>query len=260
MKTKSLLVLFSLVTTVLLYTSCYRGSCIKGNDLVTTEVRAVQPFTAISSEGSFDVYIIQDSVFEVTVEAESNLMPYIYTWVKGNTLVIKEQDHHCLNNNFPIRITVRCKDIYSVALAGSGNIIGNTTLVSNSMEVDLSGSGNIDLNIEAPNVDAVIAGSGNMDLGIQATNVEARISGSGNISLWGETNRSDISITGSGNITAYGLIQDICFTTITGSGNVFVFVNELLDVKISGSGSVYYKGNPTVNAVISGSGTVVNQN
>lgn len=260
MKAKTLLILMAMAGAALLYTGCFRGMCIHGNDILSVEYRIVPEFDAISSEGFFDIFIIQDTTWEVTVEAESNLQPYIYTAVRGNTLIIKEQAHHCIKNNLPIRITVRCGSINEISLTGSGNVIGETDLVSNYMNVALSGSGNMDMYVEAPSIDATIAGSGNIDLGMYSNSANVNISGSGNFSLWGETNRTDLTITGSGNIAAYGLIQDICFATISGSGNMFVFVNDLLDVKITGSGSVYYKGHPDVVTVITGSGSVINQN
>ena len=211
-------------------------NCIDGNGTVKTETRNVGSFTGISSESYFDVFIIRDSIEQVIVEAESNLLPYIQTEVNGSTLSLHEQKHHCLDNNLPVKITVRVKDLEKVILTGSGNI---------------------DMEVDAQQLEAWLGGSGNIDLGAATNDLKATITGSGDIHIWGETLDSDLTITGSGNIRAYGLAQDNCYVTISGSGSVYVSVSKYLDVKITGSGSVYYRGTPQVKTTITGSGKVV---
>jgi hypothetical protein len=233
--------------------------CIEGNEMVTSEHRPTSNFSGIVSEGSFKVYIIQDSVNEIIVEAESNLLPYIDTWLKGSTLILKEQDNRCLNNHYPMVITVRTKSVDFVKLSGSGDIYGNSNFVTDYLRVELSGSGLIDVAAAAPNVETYLSGSGLIRLNIQGDHLISEITGSGEMDLYGNVHKGDLTITGSGNVHAYGLSQDICFATITGSGNMFVTIIDLLDVNISGSGSVHYKGNPDVNLNITGSGTVIHE-
>lgn len=260
MKSKTVITLGAMAGLLLIYSGCgVHGPCIHGNEMVITEKRIVGSFNGISSESFFDVFIVQDSVEEVIVEAESNLMPYIQTWVSGSTLVLREHDNHCLKTNFPIRITVKVKDLNRIYLTGSGSIMGNTEFTANTFKIELTGSGVIDLDVNAPTIEGVISGSGRIDLGAMANQVNVRISGSGEIYLWGEASQTNLEITGSGSVKAYGLVQDTCFVTITGSGNVYVYVIDYLDVRISGSGSVYYKGFPQIVTTITGSGSVIHQ-
>lgn len=260
MKRKLFLVSILIATVILVISGCYNNRCIRGNDIVVTEYRNVGYFNSISSEGSFDVYIVQDTIEEVIIEAESNLMPYISTQVKGSTLILSERSNTCINNHFPIKVTVKCRDINELALTGSGIIYGNTDIITSSLRIDLTGSGNIDLNVEAANIEAYIPGSGVISLGVMSNQVEVRISGSGALNLWGEAERSDLWISGSGSINAYGLNVNTCYASISGSGSMYVYVNDLLDASISGSGSVYYKGHPNVTANITGSGSVIPEN
>jgi hypothetical protein len=251
--------LIPVIAVTLFVSGCRYLHCIEGNEMVVTENRPAGNFSGIVSEGTFKVYIIQDSVNEITVEAESNLLPYIDTWIKGSTLILKEQDNRCLNNHYPMVITVRTMTIGFVKLSGSGDIYGNNTFATDYLRVELSGSGLIDVAAEASSVETYLSGSGLIRLGIQGDHLISEITGSGEMDLFGNVHKGDLTITGSGNINAYGLSQDICFATITGSGNMFVTVMDLLDVKITGSGSVHYKGNPDVNLNITGSGTVIHE-
>jgi len=260
MKNKKIISAVLIVTVVLVITGCYNNSCIRGNDIVVTEYRNVGYFSAISSDGSYEVYIVQDTIEEVIIEAESNLMPYITAEVKGSTLILSTRNNACIKDHFPIKITVRCRDINELALTGSGIIFGDTDIITNYLRVDLTGSGTIDLNVESEDIEAYISGSGVISMGAITNHLEMRISGSGAMDLWGEAERSDLWISGSGSISAYGFEVNNCYTTTSGSGNMYVYVNDLLDVRISGSGSVYYKGNPNVTVNITGSGSVIPEN
>ncbi|NTW31504.1 MAG: DUF2807 domain-containing protein [Bacteroidetes bacterium] len=231
------LILFSLTLICFVYlTSCERLHKIEGNEHITTDDRAVSHFTEIRSEGSFEVYIAYDSTQSVKVEAEENLLPYIETEVHGSVLIIKTRKHRYIDNNYPIRIYVKTPSVRGLELSGSGKV-----------DCDSMASAYLDLHV---------SGSGKISAIVSCNKIKAHISGSGNINLSGTANETDFDINGSGDIHSYNLQQDTCFADISGSGDMFVYVNKLLDVNISGSGKVHYKGNPVVNMEISGSGSV----
>ncbi len=243
---------------ILLWSSgCHKPYGIGGNNQVTTETRQVFSFDNIVNEGSFNVYITHDSIYQVIVEAESNLIPHIRTLVNGNTLIIDTRES--LNNHSPMNIYVKTPKLYGVDLSGSG-LISIDSLSTDHLNVEISGSGNINGEIVANNtVNAKISGSGNIFLELYTTNIETKISGSGNIDLSGESNTGTHTISGSGNINSYNFVQKECFAKISGSGNMYLNVSDYLDANISGSGSIFYLGNPQVTVKITGSGSVIHQ-
>ncbi|MFH2141456.1 MAG: head GIN domain-containing protein [Bacteroidota bacterium] len=213
---------------------------IKGNGHVVNEARSVSSFDEIKSCDDFNVFVTQDSINSIIVEAEENLVPYISTEINGNKLTIKTEKNRNLHNTKPVNIYLHTGSLSHVSLSGSGNINiegANTGF----LELDISGSGNINCQIDAGSIDAHIAGSGDMTLA-------------------GTSDESNFKISGSGKIRSYNLEQYNCHSDISGSGNIYVFANDLLDVDISGSGNVYYIGIPSVNTRITGSGSVINNN
>jgi hypothetical protein len=240
MKTTAILLFSSALVSFVYFTSCTNFIGIEGNHNVVTETRNVSSFTELRSEGSYDVYLIQDTVFYVKVEAEENLLPYIITDISGEELVIRTKEHKNLKNHTTIKIYVHAPSVSSMTLEGSGKIDCDNISV-NDLTIHLDGSGNIYL-------DQAICDK-----------LETKISGSGQVELSGTVNETDFNISGSGDINSYGLVQDTCFADISGSGNMFVNVNKLLEVQITGSGEVHYYGNPVVNSDITGSGEVVHE-
>ena len=78
--------------------------------------------------------------------------------------------------------------------------------------------------------------------------------------FYGTSDIAWFNISGSGAVKAYDLELDECHAKISGSGDMYVNVHDLLDVIISGSGSVYYIGYPEIHTNISGSGKVISMN
>ncbi|MFH2144099.1 MAG: head GIN domain-containing protein [Bacteroidota bacterium] len=215
-------------------------TCIHGNGNVASEMRDLRAFNEINSEDDFNVYIQQDSVNEVVVDAEENLLNYIVTSVSGSKLTLKYRDRRCIRNSEPVNIYIKTTDLNSVKLSGSGFI-----------EIKNLNTTNIELNI---------SGSGDIEGDIIVDFIDAKISGSGELHLVGETTESELKISGSGKMSLFGMLCEKCFADISGSGNIYVSVSDFLDVKISGSGSVFYIGQPAINVSISGSGSVESSN
>jgi hypothetical protein len=244
-----------LMAVILTMAGCYAPwHWIEGNGNVTEETRQMPRFDRVINEGNFDVYIIQDGLSEVTVEAESNLIPLIRTRVQGSTLEIDTKDD--LRNNYPMKVYVHTDEIEELKLSGSGQVLAEQITAGN-LEIGISGSGYVFFGGTAEDVDCNISGSGSMDLDLTADEIDAGISGSGDMEMWGVVRKGDFRISGSGSIRSYDLLQQECYANISGSGNMYVNVEDYLDVTISGSGSVYYMGQPVVETRITGSGNVI---
>lgn len=236
---KGIVVLFVILAAIFIFSSCYNFSlrCIDGNGKLIEENRFHESFSQVFSAGSFDVLITNDTIYEIQIEAEENLMQYIETEVRGSKLYIEERENRCLRTNYPIVIRIKMPELTGVTLAGSGDIFCDS------------------VNTEI--FDIELLGSGNINTTIWADYVEATLAGSGEILISGEADQTDLVIPGSGNIRALDLVQNECYAEIAGSGNIRVYVLDYLNAKILGSGNIYYKGNPDIDYQILGSGDVI---
>lgn len=248
-----------LITALMILTaSCDKSIFpVRGNGDVVTETRDVYDFKRVDNEGQFDVYIIQDEESSVRIEAESNLIGRIRTRVNGSTLEIDSKDN--LKPSRPMKLYIHTPDVNGVSLSGSG-IIDLGSITTDDLSVKLSGSGEIRGDIEAVNVNMGISGSGSANIDLVCDYLETSVSGSGEMYFNGSGNIAEFDISGSGSIQGYNFPVNECYTKISGSGNMYLNVEERLDVKISGSGSIYYIGNPAINTNISGSGNLINRN
>jgi hypothetical protein len=255
---KTTLAIVALFSIILSLNSCYFDvlDCINGDGISDEESRDLNDFSVIKHYGSFDVVIVQDSVYKVVVEAESNIIPYILTGVINGELIIKARDNRCLRPTTNIQITVYTPEVEKLYLAGSGSMVTDS-IHSDQFKASITGSGFMRADVFATSVDLNISGSGDMDFLIISDYLEANISGSGMMKLQGAIHDSKMKITGSGDIKSVDMEQEVCEAKILGSGSAWVRVNNTLDATITGSGNVYYKGSPKIYSLITGSGSII---
>lgn len=214
---------------------------IAGSGKMKKETRSASNYTAIASSGSWDVMIAYGESNTIEVEGDDNLLDYIETKVENGKLNIKTTKSVNLRSKNRITIYVSLKKLTGISLSGSGDIIGVGNF-SNDGKTDfkISGSGSIKVSYDKINT------------------VEVAISGSGNIGLIGSASNVNIKISGSGNADCSALICKGATANISGSGNIKLYSNKSIDASISGSGNVQYKGSASdIKKHISGSGKVV---
>lgn len=233
--------------------------CIDGNGDVKTEVRNAVPFTAIANETSFHVNYIQGDEYTITVEAESNILPYIETEIRSGALEISTiRGTHCLNYTRHPVITITAPRIDEVVNAGSGDYVGGP-LSGTDVRIVNSGSGDITTEtLSGTEVSIVMSGSGNvMTDEIAATSMKATLSGSGSLTMSGQSVTSRYVVSGSGSAFSRYFASDNSTITMSGSGSVYTTVHDNLDAVISGSGNIYLLGDPDINLTRTGSGRVI---
>lgn len=245
----------------------------------TKETRNVGTFTKIAFRVPGKLYLRQGSPQKVVIEGKKNILEEIETNVEGTRLVIENEDNNWnWGNDDHVNVYVTVKDIEGLSVGGSGDLIGETKIITNDitlnvsgsgsmtveveasghMEGDVSGSGNIELKGKCKDFDSDVSGSGKVIMTLTASgDAEFGVSGSGKIEASGSASRVRTSISGSGKVLAGNLETNSCEVRITGSGDVEINVKNELDANITGSGNVRYKGNPSkVNSHSAGSGHV----
>lgn len=233
--------------------------CIEGNGDIKSEERTVSSFTAIANETSFHVVYIRGSETNITVEAESNILPYIETRVTGGSLEIRTvSGTRCLRCGTQPVITVTAPLISGLVNAGSGDMVTGD-LEGENVKLIVSGSGDISAGtVSADDIEIVVSGSGDISTDdISSSTFKAILSGSGVLKTSGMVTGGRYVISGSGSALSGDLAMKTAVMTLSGSGSVYATVDNSLNAVISGSGNIYLHGDPTVNLTRTGSGRVI---
>jgi hypothetical protein len=242
------------------------------------ETRNVDKFSKIAFRVPGKLYLRQGNTQKVEIEGDKNMLSIIETEVNGSSLVIHTPKKWNWRNDEKVTVYITVTDLEAVSVSGSGDVIGETLFKVSDIELNVSGSGGMNLEIAASGkVKADVSGSGNLQVKGTGRNFRSQLSGSGKVTMnmnisedvvfsvsgsgkidaTGKAEEVKTTISGSGRVLASNLEAKRCEVRISGSGNVEINVKDELDASISGSGSVSYKGNPNkVNSNSSGSGRV----
>jgi hypothetical protein len=214
------------------------GKQVKGSGNVTSKTVQTGDYNEIKVVGSMDVHLERGGEGNIVVKTDDNLHEYVIIEVKDGALTVKTKKNTNLKTKNGIHVTVPFQDISSVSLVGSGDIDTKDVIKSNTFAINLSGSGDIVLEVDAATLDTKLSGSGDMSISGKAENFEIKLSGSGDFE--GGSLMSN-------NTEAY----------VSGSGDVTVTAKNSLKARVNGSGDIQYSGNPEKSDTkVSGSGSI----
>lgn len=200
---------------------------VNGNGDMVIKNRSVSNYDKVSLVGSMDVDLVRGKEGELKIEAESNLQQYITTEVSNGVLKISVEKGVSISpsRNMGVKVTVPFEDLEGVALTGSGDI----------QSLD---------QIKAADFETQVTGSGNLKLNLNVRDLKSSITGSGDTELKGNAETFSCKITGSGDFNAFDLKAGKVEASVSGSGDIEVTAIEELKARVSGSGDIVYKGNP----------------
>ena len=233
------------VFSLLVFTSACSGNpftrIFEGSGNIITEERDVSDFDRVSLSGFGEVTIEQGDEESLTVTTDENIMPYVITKVKGNTLVLDLDDTGRNGSYDPtdgIKFTLVVKDLSRMDISGAGNIAIDE-LETEKLVVELSGAGNLEIH------------------SLTADELVVTQSGAGAVFVSGQVKGQDLTFSGVGSYHASELESETAIVLISGAGTATLWATESLDVAISGIGNIIYYGNPRIIQNVSGLGKLV---
>lgn len=215
------------------------GKRVRGDGNIKTEDRSVSSFKNVEVSGAAKVLVSQGDQSSVKIEGDENLLQYIEVNQEGDKIVVRERPGFNLQPTSDLKIYVTAPVYNKIDASGACDIIGQTKIVNpEDLDLQVSGAGDIRMEVDAPRLSADVSGSGSID-------------------LKGQTKDVRLDLTGAGKAHCYDLLAENAKVDITGAGSAEVYASVKLDADVSGAGDVRYKGNAsTVNQNVSGAGSV----
>lgn len=209
---------------------------VEGNGNIEQESRSIESFDKIELNGIGNIYVEIGEEPTLEISAEENLLEYIETYNRGETLVIEIKDRANIMPTEPVDFYITATSLSSVDVSGLADV-QLPAIEADRFSITISGAGDIDM-------DELVAESLNVELG-----------GLGSFTInGGEVEQQDVVISGSGSFNSRRMDSQEADINISGLGSATVSVSDMLDVNISGGGSVNYYGSPEVKSNISGLG------
>ncbi len=195
----------------------------RGNGNIDFQEYELGSFEKIYIGGNYEVKLFPSDDNKVVIKTDENLFRYINVETYENALNINNV--HNLKSSDGIFIEVYYQNVDHIYSTGTSKIGHEGILVSGELNIDLSGAGAIDLEID-------------VDL------VTVEMSGAGVISLSGRADVQETHISGAGGLMAENLRSKECDINLSGLGGANVYVTEKLEATITGIGGITYSGSP----------------
>jgi len=219
-------------------TSLSQFKKVKGNGIITTKTHTTSDYHKVDVFGSMDVILEKGTEGTIRVTTDENIHEYVTIESNKGVLNIKIKNNVNINTKKSIHIKVPFTSLDNVSLTGSGNVLTNDQIKSDQFEAEISGSGEMNLDIDVNRVDA-------------------KVNGSGDLKILGTATGLDIKVIGSGYFDGECLISQNVEAKVTGSGGAVVVAKSSIKARVIGSGDIEYLGTPSAsdNKVI-GSGDI----
>ena len=249
----------------------FSEAALDGDGVAARDRRAVAAHATLEVEGSMLVEVRVGQAPSLVVEADANLLPFIHTRERGDTLHISLERE--LRSKTPMRIVYTVPRLSEVRASGSGQVSvrgldgapldvrksgsGQVRLAGkvDSLNARASGSGIVDAaELRSASADLSLSGSGRMNVGeIQGDYARVQVTGSGVLQAGGRVRSLNARVTGSGSVELANLATQDADLAATGSGGIRATVKQSLVAHGGGSGGIRVYGKPAQRS-ITGSG------
>ncbi len=207
--------LLSILILSLTLVSC-KLTGIRGNGDLISETRDVEEFQKIDVSGNYEVEITVGEETSLKIIAESNLMKYIKTKVKKNTLFISSREN--LRPREDLKLIVSVSNLTAIECSGVNEILAEG-INSEEFYIDLSGAGSIDISGQAGLLRIDVSGAADlMAKDFLTEDITIDVSGAANAEVYA-SNSCDAEVSGAGYIELYGEARDVNMD-VSGAGSL----------------------------------------
>jgi len=214
------------------------GERVKGSGHVITENRTASGFNNVDISGAIDVYVKQDSVSSVKVEADDNILEYIQVHSDGSTLEIYTENNIRLKPTNKIKVYISNPQYKEIQVSGASTIRCENEITSaDAIDIGLSGASDGRLELNAPKI-------------------SVHLTGASNTSIKGKTKDFEGSASGASEIRGFDLLSENADVDASGASHIEIFASVKIDGQASGASSVNYKGNAQSSVEKSGASSV----
>lgn len=207
---------------------------IYGEGVVTFEIRDLSSFSKLAANDSVHVYFGDIGEETVKIQAEQNLLPYIYTKVSHDTLHIDISKN--IKPSKQINIYLGIKQLSEITTTGTVILSNEKSLKVDTLKISASGISQVSLP------------------GLDCEHLQLEMNGSSTVTLKGTASKQEVNMTGATVYKALGLITNMTTISISGAGKAWVNAKDKLNITLTGAAYLGYQGDPEIQKSITGVG------
>jgi len=243
MKPCSIPTFIILISLICFNFNCAKTDCLSSSGKRITKLRNLGAFKNIEIYSYFNVYLKQDTISKIEIEAGETEIENIETSINDSTLIIRDKNTcRFIKGYSEKKLFISVDTLTSVTVHDGINLYSIDTIKQEVLTIKfLSDIGFCDLTFDGGNLDFEVWYS------------------SGDFILRGKAEYLYLNIDELGFVDARNLETESCYVYNNSMGDAHVKTNGLLQVLLNNSGNIYYSGFPSEIQLIEkkGSGKLI---
>lgn len=218
--------------------SCGFEEMVTPSGMYVSTNRSVQPFTKVSVENGFTLLLTPGDSLALRIETYENMQHYVTTRVVNGTLIVDEAEGYDIVGDARVVVHVTCRTLEAITSSGGSAVRTLGTFAGRTMQVNVSGGGTLNADLDYDRVYTLLAG--------------------GSVAqLQGRTRLFDAYCSGGSVIDAPDFVTAACTLDMSGGSTADVRVDSLLSVNASGGSRVTYRGSAQLDKIVTTGGSMV---
>lgn len=212
-------------------------SKITGNRILKTEYRKVESFRFISIDGFFNVEETEIEPGTLKIEAESNVLPYVLTEIKGDSLIISLTKGQSIQNMLYVKVGLPVNQLEGVKVGSFGSFSSGKSLHS-------------------PNFNIEVGFKSSFTSELYADHLTMKLGSVSNVKLSGKSDSSDITMSSRANLDGNKFTSDVCTISLHHESMAYLNVNREIRANTSNKSKLQYVGNPRIEELNKNDGVI----
>ena len=257
------------IFTALLLSSLILSACGSETVIALSGKKMEKTYEVSSSYSGLEVsgavhVMYSSSADEVTVMADSSVIPYVYVEESGNTLKVymswKQNVWFRSGNTGKVSVIVPASpSLGRLKVSGASCFNSDVVIEADRLAVDISGASDFNADLKAASeLTLEASGASGVRASVSAGILNAYVKGASDMSLSGNADSFNVTVSGTSSVSsgkAY-LETDNLTCEISGASDCHVKCNVAASGKVSGASSLVVYGDGKVNVSSSGASSV----
>ncbi len=212
----------------------------------SSETRSVGSFDGIAVSASVDAELVKGSKNEVKITVENYDLHDVKTEIENGVLKVGMKSKNGWNWNKggkkrKVKAVITFSDeLDYIAVGSSADLISHDVITGDELELKVSSSG--DMSVE-----------------IDVNHLDASVSSSGDLSVEGKAHSADVDVSSSGDFYGKKFQVKEADLKASSSADISIRVSDKLKARASSSADIEYYGNPEIRDIHKSSGADVTQ-
>ena len=231
-----LLVLMLVVTTVLMVSfrlSVNHADIVPGSGKIVSQELALQPFSEVSAQGNFTLYLQEGLQEEIRIEADDNLIEFLNTEIRDNKLLLEIT--RPMKNPTQFDVFVTYVSLNQIKASSAVRVHTQGILSGESLGVEIKSGARTDITLNVSDLNLEVGSGANAVFSGQALDVS-------------------LTVRAGAVLQAVELLAKQMKIDASEGARAEVNVTELLSVNAKSGSHVFYKGNPRMDQLNLSSG------